>query len=131
MALKNVCLVPYGWELGDYKRHTCTDRSHSHISVSQLNKLESKKNVRVIVRAGGNSLNTVVARIAPSERIAPVPAMRGCSCRVGDTLTVALDERRSRRRKTGVLDQTLEWAIVMLADIRRRPVGEEPEVVAA
>lgn len=112
MALKNVCLVPCGWTLGDYKRHTCHDRSHSHISVPQLKKLESQKTVSVLARAGEKNPHTVAVRNSSSHRIAPQPALRDRSCRLGEPLTLALAAK-------------LAWAQVMLADIRHRPMAEE------
>lgn len=116
MALKNVCLVPHGWTLNDYKRHTCTDGSHSHLSVSQLRKLEGQNLARVIARASADNEHTVAARV-PAYRINAVPALRDRSCRLGEPLTVALVEK-------------LEWAFVMLADIKHRSLNEPAEVAA-
>jgi hypothetical protein len=111
VALKNVCLVPRGWTLGDYKRHTCHDGSHSHLSVSQLIKLEVQGTARVIARPSTENPHYVAARVA-DYRIANVPAIRGRSCQLGEPLTLALAAKHL-------------WARVMLADIRHRDVVED------
>lgn len=110
MALKNVCLVPQGWTLNDYRRHTCSDGSHSHLSASQLRKYESQGVARVIARESAENLRTVAVRAAV-YRVNVAPAIRDRSCRLGEPLTVALAQK-------------LAWAIVMLADIRHRSVEE-------
>lgn len=117
MAHKPVCLVPHGWTLDDYKRHTCTDGSHSHLSLSQLRKYETRGIARVISRENPDNPRTVAVRVA-AYRVNVAPAVRDRSCRFGEPLTVALAEK-------------LEWAIVMLADIKHRELHEPSLAEAA
>lgn len=116
MALKNVCLIPRGWTLSDYRRHTCEDGSHSHLSASQLRKYESQGLASVLSRASIENPRTVAVRLA-AYRVNVVPALRDRSCRFGEALTVALSAR-------------LPWALVMLADIKHRPLDEDLNVEA-
>ena len=42
MSLKNICSIPKSWDLAEYRKHTCYDSSHRHLSRSEVSKLEQK-----------------------------------------------------------------------------------------
>lgn len=48
MSAKLFCLVPPRWTLHDYSLHTCSDRSHSHLSRSQVYDFEKHGSINWI-----------------------------------------------------------------------------------
>jgi hypothetical protein len=70
----------------------------------------------VIARASVENPRSVAVRV-PAYRVNALPAVRDRSCRLGEALTVALAQR-------------LEWAVVMLADIKHCDLRETAEASA-
>jgi hypothetical protein len=103
LSRKYACVIPRLWTLEDYAQHTCSDKSHGHLS-----RVEFADNVKhglvEILRHGDRRLRekTVV------RAVRTLPA-RGLSCSVGAALVTALGDRSERG-----------WALSMLALIRRR-----------
>jgi hypothetical protein len=108
VSKKTVCNVPPLWNLAEYARHRCDDSSHSHLSRPQVLRYELQGRVRWLRRADldGNGAVVRLTAAAPGSVIDRV-AIRGASCRVGETLVVAAARGQS-------------WARVMLAHIALR-----------
>jgi hypothetical protein len=112
LSRKRYCLVPPSWDLHDFQLHTCSDRSHCHISRAQLYDLEKYRSIRwVAIRYNkGEELvpieNPDVNKKWDSGivRISMVFGFRGMSSSVGEYLADALRRRES-------------WAVAMLAQI--------------
>jgi hypothetical protein len=97
MSYKRYCLVRPSWTPDDCARHTCDDRSHIHLSRSQLAALEADDLVEWLHQP----VNRHDKGIVRLRRLLPA---RGLSCRVGAELAEAVQ-------------RGLAWARVMLADI--------------
>jgi hypothetical protein len=113
MAHTVFCLIPHHWTLEDLALNPCSGNSHAHLSRGQA--------------AEFFSANTVDELREPSRKIKGVLrlkrsiAVRGLSCRVGETLCVALADSSSR-----------DWALTMLWSIRlARPYRERHATVDA
>jgi len=102
LSVKRYCLVPARWTLEEYARHTCDDRSHSHLSKSQVYELEALKLIEWLRRPEDRKQKGVLKQLRTISH-------RGLSCRVGGELASAL--RDDSRR--GI-------AQVMLANINMR-----------
>lgn len=103
VSAKAACVIPTRWTLEDYSRHTCSDRSHAHLSRVELADNLNHGLVEM-VREGDRR-----GRIKTVVRIVRTLAARGLSCSVGDVLVLALSDRCQRG-----------WALTMLAQIRMR-----------
>jgi len=106
-------VIPSRWTLEDYSRHTCGDRSHSHISRAELAEGMSTglmKMLRPRVWKNGRVIAKAVVQIM---RTFPT---RGLSCCVGAELVISLEKSSER-----------DWAGAMLASIRMRREARRPE----
>lgn len=108
----------------DYRRHSCSDGSHVHLSFSEVAAHEKKNIVVWLFRAATRREKDVVqiqelavrddswaGRPSSSRAIAGEAMNGGLSFRVGEYLA-----KRVRQREG--------WAAVMLSDIRTRPLRE-------
>jgi hypothetical protein len=101
VSLKRYCLVPARWTPDDLARHSCADRSHVHLSRSQVWDLEREGLLEWVRRPISRAEKGIV-------KIRRIVAARGLSCRIGEALAEGLRLR-------------LPWARAMLADIRLTP----------
>jgi hypothetical protein len=109
VSLKNICRVPRSWNLEEYRRHTCTDSSHIHLSYAQV--LESEKRGLVVwlkhpqnKRDAGVCVIVEYVHEIDSLEWLGSPMNTGLSSRVGEYLAVEVYRKR-------------DWAAVMLAEI--------------
>jgi hypothetical protein len=109
VSLKNICRIPRTWNLEEYRRHTCTDRSHLHFSRSQIAPYEAKGLVIWLLHpiakndAGVCVIVDHVAEIDSLEWLGS-PMNTGLSARVGEYLAVSVYRKQT-------------WANVMLSEI--------------
>jgi hypothetical protein len=101
LSKKRFCLVPPGWDLERYSRHSCDDRSHQHLSKAQVYELDSHGSIEWLKRPVDRRDKGIV-------RISRLYMARGLSSKFGAVLAVAIALKHG-------------WARAMLLDIRRRP----------
>lgn len=106
MSAKAACLIPARWTLEDYARHTCGDRSHVHISRTELGDSLKHGLVEIVRPEDRRQRRRMIVR---AVRILNV---RGLSCVVGAGLVIALGDPSDRG-----------WALAMLAQVRKRREG--------
>ena len=105
MAAKIYCLVPYHFTLEDLAAHRGGGNSHIHLSRTQAADFLSADTVDEL-RAPTRKTKGVL----PLKRTV---GLRGLSCRVGETLALAVADATSR-----------DWALAMLRSIKlRREAG--------
>jgi hypothetical protein len=110
MARKSICLVPDDWTLDIFRLHSCSDRSHHHISHAQLRRYQAQGVVRELY--AGPERRIFNLRVSQNGAwITPRPVLHGRSSKLGEYVTLALAAK-------------LLWARVMLADIRHCAVEE-------
>ena len=116
MALKNICTIPRHWTLADYRRHTCSDGSHQHISRAQLHQIENEGRIVWLLVPKDRRDQAVVYVLethpGPSTRswLPCAPINTGLSNRVGEVLAIAVYRNKP-------------WARVMLAHMNPRRPG--------
>jgi hypothetical protein len=125
IARKRFCLVPYGFDVRDLQRHRCDDRSHAHLSRSQLYNMEKHGEIQwLAVRYRGT--REFIPADKPDAglhvdggilRVSRLFKFRGASNALGEFLSSCL-----RRREP--------WAEIMLHDMRgdREREDENPVV---
>ena len=94
-------LIPHHWSLDDLAHHSCQDNSHFHLTNSQA--------AEFFTANTADELREPTRKIKGVLRLKRVLAFRGLSCRVGETLALALADSSAR-----------DWALVMLRGIRLR-----------
>jgi hypothetical protein len=119
LSAKRFCLVPPGWDLKIFSEHSCDDRSHSHVSRSQVYEFDKhqslewlairyKKGDDFVLTDSPDHLQTWWGGIA---RISRIFDFRGLSATAGEYLSLAVRRRES-------------WALAMLAQIHMRHEGD-------
>jgi len=112
VSAKAACVIPTRWTLEDYAQHTCSDRSHGHLSKTELADNRKHGLIEVLREEHIEIVRHPVRRRIHHRavvRIVRTLAARGLSCSVGSRLVIALGDPTDRG-----------WALVMLAQIRKR-----------
>jgi hypothetical protein len=109
MSLKNICRIPRSWNLEEYRRHTCHDGSHLHLSRAQVLPFENKGLVIWLKHPTSphdSGVCVIVDRMQDLDSLEWLgsPMNTGLSSRVGEYLAVEIYRKRI-------------WANVMLAEI--------------
>jgi hypothetical protein len=110
VSAKVACLIPARWDLQDYALHTCSDRSHIHLSKSEFEDNLENKLIEILRPPDSRRGRKAVVRIIRTM------TARGLSCSVGEGLATALRT-----------DSERDWALTMLAQIRGRREAITPE----
>jgi hypothetical protein len=120
LALKNICSIPRTWTLEDYRKHTCIDGSHGHVSRAEL-KPSIAKGLVVWLIEGQTRRESSVIYVLPDAHPGPAtkrpcspPINTGLSYAVGAELANAFYNREP-------------YAAVMLANIRTKRESPAPE----
>lgn len=119
MSAKRFCLVPPGWDLKIHSMRGCDDRSHSHLSRSQVYEFDKhqslewlairyKRGEDFVLTDSPDHLQTWWGGIA---RISRIFDFRGLSGTTGEYLAAAVRAREG-------------WALAMLAQIHGRVEGD-------
>ena len=101
MSKKTVCEIPSRWTVADYAAHSCTDRSHRHITRSQASD-DVRSGMAEWVRSPRDRRNRLIVRVVVRNI-----AFRGLSSIVGAHLRMAVAAEE-------------DWAITMLRCIQMR-----------
>jgi hypothetical protein len=99
MSTKHACVIPTRWTLGDYALHTCSDRSHAHLSRAEYDDNLSHGLVELLRGPDHRLRRKAVVR---AVRTLPV---RGLSCTVGEALVLMLADDRGRGVAKAMLAQ--------------------------
>jgi hypothetical protein len=99
LSVKPYCLVPPRWSMVEYSLHTCDDRSHPHLSHSEIDALQ---NVGALDWLIGSYVGKSERERAKSRRekcvvkIRRFFSARGLSCSVGSELAEMLADASRR-----------------------------------
>ena len=108
MSKKTVCEIPSRWTVADYAAHSCTDRSHRHITRTQASE-DVSSGMAEWVRPPRDRRGRMVVRVVVRNI-----SFRGLSSIVGTELRLAVAAKEG-------------WAVAMLRSIQMR--REEPSMV--
>ena len=109
---KKVCEIPSRWSVADYANHSCSDRSHHHVSRTQASE-DVKLGLAEWVRPPSDRRGRLIVRM-----IARNVGIRGLSSAVGEYLRVAVAQKEG-------------WAVAMLRSIQLRRESPSPGAVQA
>jgi hypothetical protein len=107
VSKKTVCEIPSRWSSADYAQHSCTDRSHRHITRSQASE-DVSSGMAEWIRAPRDRRGRMVVRVVVRNI-----SFRGLSSSTGFYLRIAIAAKE-------------DWAITMLRTIQMR--REEPSI---
>lgn len=105
MSAKRICLVHFGFENQDLSTLSCTDKSHTHISNSELREYRDLNIVETDLTGNLSWLRQPSAKAKGVIRMVRQIGIRGLSCKIGDELACAVQDKEP-------------WAVVMYANQR-------------